>query len=62
MKKVEVSVVIPAYNEEKNIGKSLKSLSQQETDKGFEVVVVDNNSTDGTAKVAGGFTGKLNLR
>ena len=62
MKKVEVSVVIPAYNEEKNIGKSLKSLSQQETDKGFEVVVVDNNSTDGTAKVASGFTGKLNMR
>jgi glycosyltransferase involved in cell wall biosynthesis len=46
-----ISVVIPAYNEEKHIGKLLKSLKGQ-TYPNFEIIVVDNNCTDNTAKIA----------
>lgn len=49
--KPSVSVVIPAYNEEKYIEKVLQSLTLQ-TYKDFEVIVVDNNSSDSTGKIA----------
>lgn len=48
---MKVSVVIPAYNEEKNIGKALEHLQSQE-EKADEIIVVDNNSTDRTAEIA----------
>jgi glycosyltransferase involved in cell wall biosynthesis len=47
----KISVVIPAFNEEKFIGKTLLSLLKQDF-KDFEIIVVDNNSTDKTAKIA----------
>lgn len=46
------SVVIPAYNEEKNIWKTLESLMVQETYFPFNVIVVDNGSQDNTKKIA----------
>ncbi|MCX8008602.1 MAG: glycosyltransferase family 2 protein [Patescibacteria group bacterium] len=48
---IPVSVVIPAYNEERYIGRVLECLMKQ-TIQGFEIVVVDNNSTDKTAEIA----------
>ena len=57
-----ISVVIPAYNEEKTIGASLESLIRQTTKEPFEVIVVDNNSTDGTVKKAQEYKNKLHLR
>lgn len=53
-----LSVVIPAYNEEKEIGSCLASV--RETFEGheaydrddYEVIVTDNSSTDATAKIA----------
>lgn len=47
----DVSVVIPAWNEENNIYRTLSSLAQSKTDYKVEIVVVNNNSTDGTQKV-----------
>lgn len=47
----KITVVIPAYNEENFIGATLKSLVNQ-TYKDFELIVVDNNSTDKTAEIA----------
>lgn len=52
MVKPVVSVVIPAYNEEKFIEGSLKSLQRQNFDLPYEIIVVDNNSTDNTAQLA----------
>ncbi|MDX1936966.1 MAG: glycosyltransferase family 2 protein [Flavihumibacter sp.] len=52
----EVSVVIPAYNEEDSILKTLSCLSQQQTNRSVEVIIVNNNSKDATealAKAAG---------
>jgi glycosyltransferase involved in cell wall biosynthesis len=46
-----ISVVIPAYNEEKTIGQTLDSLVAQKTTQQFEVIIVDNNSTDKTASI-----------
>lgn len=59
---IAVSIVIPAYNEEKYLSRALQSLASLQTKKNFEVVVVDNSSTDNTAKLAGNFQDKLNLR
>ncbi len=46
--KPDVSVVIPAWNEENNIYRTLSSLSQSRTKYKVEIVVINNNSTDGT--------------
>ena len=46
--KPEVSVVIPAYNEEKNILQTLASLAANITSRSAEIIVVNNNSTDNT--------------
>jgi glycosyltransferase involved in cell wall biosynthesis len=47
----EVSVVIPAYNEEENILRTLSSLSRTATRRPVEFIVVDNNSKDRTAEL-----------
>lgn len=44
-----VSVVIPAWNEEENILHTLISLANTTTSLPVELLIVDNNSTDGTA-------------
>jgi glycosyltransferase involved in cell wall biosynthesis len=46
-----VSVVVPAYNEEKAIGAQIERLRQVMESSGwpFEIIVVDDGSTDGTA-------------
>lgn len=46
-----ISVIIPAYNSEKIIGECLTALKAQ-TFKDFEIIVVDDGSTDGTANEA----------
>lgn len=48
----EVSVVMPAYNEEENILRTLSSLSRTITHRSVEFVIVDNNSRDRTAAIA----------
>jgi glycosyltransferase involved in cell wall biosynthesis len=50
--KPDVSIIIPAYNEEENILKTLYSLACSNTKKKIEVIVVNNNSTDNTSFLA----------
>jgi glycosyltransferase involved in cell wall biosynthesis len=45
-----ISVVIPVYNEEKRIGRAIRSM-QEQTYKNLEIIVVDDFSTDNTAQV-----------
>jgi glycosyltransferase involved in cell wall biosynthesis len=47
----EVSIVIPAWNEENNIFRSLSSLAATNTNRAVEIIVVNNNSTDQTQMV-----------
>jgi glycosyltransferase involved in cell wall biosynthesis len=51
MKKPLFSIIVPAYNEEKTIRQCLRSLKGQ-TFRDFEIIVVNNNSTDKTAEIA----------
>lgn len=46
-----VSIVIPAWNEEDNITKTIASLAYNEFDFSCELFVVNNNSTDNTQAV-----------
>ena len=55
---MKVSIVISAYNEEEKIEKCLKSIK----DTAFEVIFIDNTSTDGTVKIAKKYTDKVFIR
>lgn len=48
---VVASVVIPVYNRVKTVANAVKSALSQETDFEFNVIVVDNHSTDGTTEL-----------
>ncbi|MBV7328334.1 glycosyltransferase family 2 protein [Chloroflexi bacterium TSY] len=52
-----LSVILPAFNGEKYLGRTLERIEQafrenQHPDLSWEIIVCDNNSTDGTAEVA----------
>jgi glycosyltransferase involved in cell wall biosynthesis len=46
------SVVVPAFNESAMLGACLQSLADQDFAGSYEVIVVDNNSTDETRRIA----------
>ena len=45
----DLSVILCSYNEEKNIGKTLKKLLKYNTIK--EIIIIDDNSTDKTISI-----------
>jgi succinoglycan biosynthesis protein ExoO len=51
----EVSIIVPAYNSEKYIAQALKSVFNQ-TFPNFEIILVDDGSTDSTVQIARIFT------
>ncbi|MFA6274209.1 MAG: glycosyltransferase family 2 protein [Candidatus Paceibacterota bacterium] len=55
---MKVSVIIPAHNEEKHIAKTLKAVCALDYPN-FEVIVIDNASTDKTSKIAKTFPVKV---
>ena len=52
MGEMKISLVIPAFNEEKYIGKCLDNAIENSDGKFYEIIVVDNASTDDTEMVA----------
>jgi cellulose synthase/poly-beta-1,6-N-acetylglucosamine synthase-like glycosyltransferase len=57
-----VSVVLPAYNEEKNIGRAIRSVLAADYPKDkLEVIVVDDESTDRTAEIVREFGKRVKL-
>lgn len=59
---VDLSVVVPAYNEEERLGPTLDAiishLAAAEAPARWEIVVVDDGSTDGTAEVVAAVTAR----
>ena len=49
-KKYEVTILLPAYNEELSIGATIQKIQQLHPD--FEILVVDDGSTDNTMQLA----------
>ncbi len=48
---IDVSIVIPARNEEQNIGKCLDALTSQQTSFTVEIIIIDSGSDDRTVAV-----------
>ncbi len=48
-----VSVIIPAHNAAATLGRTLDALAYQDIEEPFEVIVVDDASTDDTSAIAG---------
>ncbi|HNS10364.1 MAG TPA: glycosyltransferase [Candidatus Ozemobacteraceae bacterium] len=61
-KAIEVSVIIPAFNAATSICACLDALSTQKTDRKFEVIVVDDASTDDLSFITAQYAGRLRLQ
>ena len=57
---MKVSIIVPAYNKEKSIAKTL-ARCQKQTYKDYELLVVDNNSKDKTGEIARKYSEKVFL-
>lgn len=55
----QISVIIPAYNEEKTISSCLKNIINQDFSNKYEVLVVNGPSTDNTESIVKKFPVKL---
>lgn len=55
-----VTVVIPTYNAGRYIGKAMESVFNQTLEKGIEIIVIDDNSNDGTDEIVKGFVASEN--
>ena len=60
MKSVQVSVIIPMYNCEKYIGRCIRSLLKQTlSDSEYEIILIDDCSTDNSGSVIKPFIGDI---
>lgn len=55
---VEASVIIPVRNRKTTIGEAIENALSQRTDFPFNILIIDNHSTDGTTEIVSDFTRK----
>lgn len=57
---MKLSIVIPAHNEEENIGETIRGIIDEMTNEkiDYEIIAVDDNSTDSTANVVAELSSK----
>ena len=58
-KKIEASIIIPTYNRSASIVSTLRSFNKQVCDILFEVIVIDDGSSDGTFRELSQIIGQL---
>ena len=58
---IDWSIIIPVRNGEMHIGRCLESLTKLEFDGKFEVIVVDNGSTDATGSIVRSYLPRLKI-
>jgi glycosyltransferase involved in cell wall biosynthesis len=56
---MDISVIVPAFNEEKRIRACLESIRAQRTGRSYELIVSDSNSMDMTVDIAGEYADKV---
>ena len=56
---MRVSVVVPVHDAEATLGRTLACLAAQDLDGPYEVIVVDDGSSDGTAALVASGSAKL---
>ncbi len=56
---VDISFIIPVYNEEENLPNVLSAIRQFVTNLTYEIIIVDNGSTDSTVSIAQEFGAKV---
>lgn len=54
----DLSVIVPAYNVENYVGECLESLMRQRTSYDFEIIVINDGSTDGTLEIIDSYAQK----
>jgi len=62
MRKPSIIIIIPAYNEEKNIKALLGDIKQLSLSNQIQVILIDDGSKDKTQQVANQFKSKINLK
>ncbi len=55
---LEASIIIPVRNRKETIGEAIKSALSQETNFPFNIIIVDNHSTDGTTSIISNLSNK----
>src|SRR3954453_3707288 len=61
MGRLRISVIIATWNACGVLGRCLDSVASQSVDGGFETIVVDNASTDGTAALLAGYADRVRV-
>lgn len=56
---MDISIIVPTYNEEKCIEATLKSIKNQKTDLDYEIIVSDCKSQDKTVSIAKKYADKI---
>ena len=57
-----LSIILPTFNEEGNIGEMLTLIKKNLQKINYEVIVIDDNSSDKTVEIAKSMSKKLNVR
>jgi len=60
-KKIRISILIANYNNKKFLRRCIHACLKQNIKKNFEVIFIDDNSTDGSLKLANKFKKKINI-